>query len=150
MITRGHERLALGLAGMLLVACTFLFDRQPSTAVAQDLLENPVGTEQACGYGPTHPTSQVAEPAIREASALVASQQWPGVYWTFNDSKNTPMLYAVDADGRPRGTFQVPNASNVDWEALQLGPDRDGGYALYIGDIGDNKHARGESVIYRV
>jgi hypothetical protein len=92
----------------------------------------------------------VRETALHEASALVASRRWPGIYWTFNDSKNTPTLFAFDEQGEPRGTFQVAGAANVDWEALQMGPAGDGGYALYIGDIGDNQGKRREGVIYRV
>jgi hypothetical protein len=94
--------------------------------------------------------SQVHEGGIREASALVASQQHPGVYWTLNDSKNTPVIFAFDQDGAPRGSFRVTGATNVDWEAMQLGPDGDGGFALYIGDIGDNDQMRRDPVIYRV
>jgi len=87
---------------------------------------------------------------VREASALVASQRRPGVYWTLNDSKNGPLLFAIDQQGQPRGRFRVSNADNIDWESLQLGPDRDGNAALYVGDTGDNKAKRREMVIYRV
>jgi len=106
--------------------------------------------EATCTYALTAPLSQVANPAIREASALVASPQWPGTYWTLNDSKNSPTVFAIDEQGHARGAFQVPNATNVDWEAMQVGPDDVGGTALYIGDIGDNIHLRRDAVIYRV
>lgn len=81
---------------------------------------------------------------------MVASQRWPGVYWTLNDSGNSPNLYAVDEKGANRGTFRVDDADNEDWEALALGPGKDGGPALYIGDIGDNDRRRKEIVVYRV
>jgi hypothetical protein len=93
---------------------------------------------------------QVQDRELQEASALAASQRWPGVYWTLNDSGNSPSVYAVDDQGRSRGTFRVDGAQNVDWEAMQIGPGRDGGSALYIGDIGDNDAERREVVIYRV
>ena len=104
----------------------------------------------ACQYAPTHRVAQVHETAIREASALVASQQFPGIYWTLNDSGNTPMIFAFDQDGASRGSFRVTGATNVDWEAMQLGPDGDGGFALYIGDTGDNDQMRRDPVVYRV
>lgn len=148
MITRGVDRTLPRRCGILLLTCLGLL---PIGAAAQVVSgEDPSGTPRSCAYSATHPMSQVSEPAIHEASALVASQQWPGIYWTFNDSNNTPTLYALDTDGRLRGTFLVPNASNVDWEAMQLGPDGSGGYALFIGDIGDNRLSRGGGVIYRV
>jgi hypothetical protein len=67
-----------------------------------------------------------------------------------NDSGNAPSVFAIDEQGQVRGTFRVDGADNVDWEAMQLGPGRDGGSALYIGDIGDNDGGRRELEIYRV
>jgi hypothetical protein len=79
----------------------------------------------------------------------VASRRWPGVYWTLNDSGNDADIFAIDESGASRGIFHVDNARNVDWEAMQLGPDGAGGFALYIGDVGDNDESRRESAIYR-
>ena len=108
-------------------------------------------TAAACHYGPTRRLAEVQDRALKEASALAASQRWPGVYWTLNDSGNTPTVYAVDDQGRSRGTFRVEDAQNVDWESIQVGPGRDGGgSALYIGDLGDNDAERREVTIYRV
>jgi hypothetical protein len=143
----GHR--ALQLAGVLGVTCGLLFSWS-SDVVARSRSDESSVRQSTCGYGPTRRVGQVRESALREASALVASQQWPGIYWTFNDSGNAPLVYAFDEDGQPRGTFQVTNATNVDWEAMQLGLDENGSYALYIGDVGDNKQRRRESVIYRV
>jgi hypothetical protein len=87
---------------------------------------------------------------LKEASALAASAKYPGVYWTLNDSGNSPTIYALDEKGELRGTFKVDDAENEDWEAIQVGPGRDGAPALYIGDIGDNDEKRKEIQIYRV
>lgn len=110
----------------------------------------PAPGQESCRYGATSTLTQVSGLTIREASALVASQNHPGIYWTLNDAHNTPTIYAFDESGHPRGTFQVPGATNVDWEAMQLGPDGNGGYALYIGDVGDNDYRRRAGTIYRV
>jgi hypothetical protein len=59
----------------------------------------------ACSYGPTRRIAEAQDKAIKEASALVASQRWPGVYWTLNVSGSSPTLYALDEEGRERGTF---------------------------------------------
>ena len=80
----------------------------------------------------------------------MASQRFPGVYWTLNDSGNAPSVYALDEKGSNRGTFRIDDAENEDWEAMQLGPGKDGKPALYIGDIGDNDRKRKEITIYRV
>jgi hypothetical protein len=104
----------------------------------------------SCGYGPTSRIAEAQNRAVKEASALIASQRWPGVYWTLNDSGNAPSVFALDEEGQARGMFRVDGAENEDWEALQLGPDGNGGTALYIGDIGDNDAERKELTIYRI
>jgi hypothetical protein len=59
-------------------------------------------------------------------------------------------VYAIVEKGNNRGTFRISDAENEDWEAMQLGPGKDGSPALYIGDIGDNNRKRREITIYRV
>jgi hypothetical protein len=126
----------------------------PSQTTAPDAAGSPppaaAASPAACRYAQTRRLAEVQDRAIKEGSALAASQRWPGVYWTLNDSGNPPIVFAVDEQGRARGTFQVDKAENVDWEALQVGPGRDGGSALYVGDIGDNDGRRRELAIYRV
>ena len=104
----------------------------------------------ACQYGVTRQFADIQDRALKEASALAASQRSPGIYWTLNDSGNSPTVFGIDEEGRSRGTFRVDKAENVDWEAMQVGPGSDSGSALYIGDIGDNDRERREIVIYRV
>jgi hypothetical protein len=87
---------------------------------------------------------------VKEGSALAVGRRDPNVYWTLNDSGNTPDLFAFDQQGRRLGTFRVDGARNEDWESLQAGPGRDGEPALYIGDTGDNRGTRREAVIYRI
>jgi hypothetical protein len=143
---RGYIGRLAAAAGLLLAAVVAL---PPLTASAAGPDAAPANTV-ACQYAPTHRVAQVREPAIREASALVASRQFPGIYWTLNDSHNGPIIFAFDQDGASRGSFRVTGATNVDWEAMQLGPDDDGGFALYIGDTGDNDQLRRDPVVYRV
>jgi hypothetical protein len=139
---------ALALAALALAASHLAVP--PSAAFADGPPTRSASNRPACQYAHTQRVTQVREPGIREASALVASQQYPGIYWTLNDSKNTPFIFAFDDQGTPRGAFRVTGATNVDWEAMQLGPDGNGGFALYIGDIGDNDALRRDPVIYRV
>lgn len=154
MNTRSIRQRARSLASRLLILGAVLavsLASHPTAAVAADEPETgPAVSRASCGYAPTRRGAQIRESGIREASALVASQQFPGIYWTLNDSGNAPIVYAFDEDGAPRGSFRVTGATNVDWEAIQIGPDEDGGFALYIGDIGDNDQARREPIVYRV
>ena len=140
----------LAVAAGLLLSTTAAGQPSPALAASAEAPADPAPSRVACQYAPTRRVAQVHNNAIREASGLVASQQFPGVYWTLNDSGNAPMLFAFDQDGGSRGSFRVTGASNVDWEALQLGPDGDGGFALYIGDTGDNDQMRRDPVVYRV
>ena len=117
MVGRGSWWAACRLASTALIAGSMLLllsgPHLPSAVLAQD----------ACHYASTQRVAVVSDPAIREASALVASQQWPGIYWTLNDSGNGASVFAFSQDGALRGGFRVSGAGNVDWEALQIGPD---------------------------
>ncbi len=83
---------------------------------------------------------------IDEPSGLVASRRQPGLFWTHNDSGDTPRLFAVTGDGKLIAEFSVIGASAKDWEAIAI--DDQG--RLYIGDIGNNLNRRRDLVIYRV
>ena len=70
------------------------------------------------------------------------------MYWTHNDSGNAPVLFAFREDGTvitPEGV-RVEGARNQDWEDLAS----DGGGTLYVGDIGNNKNARRDLLVYVV
>lgn len=76
---------------------------------------------------------QMKTPAIRESSGIVESRQFPGVYWTHNDSGNPPVLYAVRRDGSLINAFPV-KCVMLDWEDIAI--DDDG--HLYLADTGNN------------
>lgn len=71
---------------------------------------------------------------VREASGLVASRQYPGVFWTICDSENPPHLFAVDGAGRLLAEYKLDQTGNIDWESIAA--DSQGN--LYIGDVGNN------------
>lgn len=79
------------------------------------------------------PCGRLSHPAIVEASGLVASRKYPGIFWTHNDSGNAPRLFAVKADGTLVREFSV-GVPNVDWEDITA----DDKGRLFIGDIGNN------------
>jgi hypothetical protein len=102
------------------------------------------------------PFARIAIPAAREASALLKSPKYPGVYWTLNDSRNGTALFAFTRDGRPAVPpgeegkayygVRVEGAENRDWEALAA----DGKGNLYIADIGNNANKRRDLAVYVV
>jgi hypothetical protein len=88
---------------------------------------------------------RLEHPAIREASGLVKSRRYPGVFWVHNDSGNAPLLFAVRRDGSLIREYLV-QAPNVDWEDIATD---DQGH-LYLGDIGNNDGRLPVRTVYRL
>jgi hypothetical protein len=83
--------------------------------------------------------------AIPEASGIVKSRRFPGIFWVHNDSGNLPLLFAVRSDGRIVRRFRLA-VPNIDWEDITID---DQGH-LYLGDIGNNGGLLPVRVIYRI
>ena len=83
-------------------------------------------------------------PPIREASGLVASRRYPGVFWVHNDSGDTARVFAMSTSGRHLAEVQLLGVEANDWEDMAIvaapdgGPDR-----LVIADMGDSILATG-------
>jgi hypothetical protein len=105
-------------------------------------------------------TGHTARRELVENSGAAASATQPGVIFTINDSGNEPLLYATDTRGADRGAWRVTGATNVDWEAVSVGPcaaRRGAGRVqpgpprcLYVGETGDNDARYRTRTIYRV
>jgi hypothetical protein len=80
-------------------------------------------------------------PPRQEASGLAMSRRAPDILWTHDDSKGTPVLYAVDTNGKKRGSVRVMGTRNEDWEDV-ASFERDGKAWLLVGDTGDNDAER--------
>jgi hypothetical protein len=101
-----------------------------------------------------------------EVSGIARSERYPGTYWVHNDSGDEARIFAVDARGRvlfppsaaeryhgetrvagraPWPGVSIANASNVDWEDIDLSDGR-----LFIADVGNNDNARRDLGIYVV
>lgn len=83
--------------------------------------------------------------AIPEASGIVKSRRYPGIFWVHNDSGNAPTLFAVRGDGRIVRRFRLA-FPNLDWEDIAID---DRGH-LYVGDIGNNSVLLRFRTIYRI
>ncbi len=77
---------------------------------------------------------RLEHPAIGEASGIVKSRKYPGVFWVHNDSGNAPRLFAVRRDGGLIREYMV-KIPNVDWEDIAI----DNAGHLYLGEIGNNE-----------
>ena len=96
-------------------------------------------------------TADLLAPRLIESSGVTPSTRRSGVLWTHNDSGDEPRLYATDSAGDDLGSILVAGARNVDWEDLGAGPCGDlAGRCLYPADIGDNRRARRQIVLYRL
>jgi hypothetical protein len=82
------------------------------------------------------------DPRITESSGVAVG---PGAIWTHNDSGDRARFFALDRSCRTLATYTVVGASATDWEDMARGAG-----ALWFGDIGDNRSARSEVVVYRV
>jgi hypothetical protein len=113
-----------------------------STTVAPEVL-----AQALCGFETTLVRGQVTNPALDEASGLVASRRHRGVLWSHNDGADT-RLYALGTDGADLGVHpvSVDGARDVEDIALVSGPRGD---EILLADIGDNAANRPSIRIYR-
>jgi len=95
--------------------------------------------------------ADVVSEDITEASGIAFSALHPGVFWTHNDSGDTPRFFAVEAQtGADLGSWPVIGSIANDWEDMARGPCP-GGSCLYLGDIGNNAMSASKPyAIYRV
>lgn len=99
----------------------------------------------AIAVGPAQRIGRLDHPAIVEASGIVASRKYRGIFWVHNDSGNRPALFAVRKDGSLVREYAVA-APNVDWEDIAT----DSAGHLYLGDIGNNGATLPLRSIYRI
>jgi hypothetical protein len=87
---------------------------------------------------------------ITEASGLAASRKNLGVLWTHNDDR-AACVYAMTAEGKHLGVYNLEGAKNRDWEDIAIGPGPQAGVDyLYVGEIGDNNSKHKSIKVYRV
>ncbi len=90
---------------------------------------------------------KVDKKLVPESSALWASQQNPGVFWTLSDSGNKPEIIPIHSDGSLAwGTKGIPinGTKNYDWEAIT--GDAEGN--MVVADVGNNISNRRQLNLY--
>ncbi|HKQ38098.1 MAG TPA: hypothetical protein VJ063_08480 [Verrucomicrobiae bacterium] len=88
--------------------------------------------------------ARIADPDIKECSGIVASRQYPDVFWVHNDGKREH-LYAINRKGATLAQFKIKGAEFHDWEDITM----DAGNNLYAADTGNNDAKRMEVAVYR-
>ena len=112
--------LALSLTLSLATACDRLSDGRNASRFGERVNTDSMGVP-AIGLA-TIPVRDL--PELIENSGVIMSSRQRGVLFSINDSDNEPLLFAFDTLGRNRGVWRVSGATNVDWEAVSVGPDR--------------------------
>jgi len=79
---------------------------------------------------------------------VVASRQYPRVFWTHNDGGGAKkqVLYAITREGKSIAEFRVAGALLQDWEDIAI----DGDHHLFIGDVGNNDGKREQLAVYQI
>ncbi|MBE7189261.1 hypothetical protein [Jatrophihabitans endophyticus] len=115
------------------------------------LVLGPVGAGAARADAQPHVLFHLQDPRIDEASGLGVGMRSKGIDYVENDSGDTNRFFALDArTGATAAVVTVPDATNVDWEDLQVAPDAAGTPSVWLADIGDNDSERAEVQVYRV
>jgi hypothetical protein len=94
--------------------------------------------------GEVEKIGMIADPEIKECSGIVASRQFPDVFWTHNDGKKE-RLYGINRKGATVAEFKVAGAKFEDWEDIALDSQNN----LYAADTGNNDGKRTEVVVYQ-
>jgi hypothetical protein len=87
-------------------------------------------------------------PRLSECSGLVASRQYPGLFWAHNDGGGSKrqVLFGLSRTGELKAEFRLLDVLLQDWEDIAI----DDQNRLYVGDIGNNDTQRPELVVHRV
>jgi len=128
-----------------------------STAVSDSVVGDPedfARLERAPFSEPLY-VGNLENTALSETSGLASSRLQDDLLWAVNDSGNGPVLYAIGADGRDRGSVRVEGAENRDWEDIAsfLWQDEASGTLrayLVVADTGDNLSKRDTLSFYGI
>merc|ERR1712136_471509 len=97
-----------------------------------------------CPFNEPIIVGNIQDPDLVETSGLVASHQYPGVYYSIQDSLNPSNVYVTNEDGTSLGKFDLEGIEQDDWEDITILKFEGIDY-IHIGDTGNNYdgHCRG-------
>lgn len=100
--------------------------------------------------GPPEPQGTLNDPRIAEASGLVASRRYPGLFYVHNDSGDSARVFVIDGQGRTKAVIELAGIRAVDFEDIALAPGAaDGAFDVCVADIGDNSARRRTVAVHR-
>ncbi len=122
----------------------------PLSACGQATVAPASSADTTATFGAPIDRGALNNPAIDEASGLVASRKNPGALWTHNDSGGDPTVHLISERGATQATCRLMGAKSRDWEDIAVGPGPVAGETyLYVGDIGDNNAQHAVKTVYR-
>lgn len=91
---------------------------------------------------------RIANPRLTESSGVVASRQFPGIFWTHTDggSPKKQSLYAMERDGTSVSEVFISDIFLTDWEDIAIDDQKH----LFIGDLGNNDARRSELWVHQI
>lgn len=91
---------------------------------------------------------RIAHPRISESSGVVASRQFPGIFWTHTDggSPKKQSFFAMRRDGSAVCEIRVNEVYITDWEDIAIDDDKH----VYLADIGNNDARRSHLWVHRL
>ena len=91
---------------------------------------------------------RIVNPRLSESSGVVASRQFPGVFWSHTDGggPKKQYLFAMDAEGDSLGEFFIGDALITDWEDIAIDDQKH----LFIADTGNNDLRRAEVLVHEL
>jgi len=91
---------------------------------------------------------RIANPRLTESSGVVASRQFPGIFWSHTDggSPKKQSLYAMERDGTSVSEVFISDIFITDWEDIAIDDQKH----LFIGDLGNNDARRTELWVHQI
>jgi len=128
-----------------------IFHKRLPAAILLTLLMVPVISRASPTFANGVSQGTVAFPELKEASGIVASRNNANVLWMHNDSGDSARIYAIDTQGKKLGNYNLPGATNIDYEDIGMGPGPVTNVLyIYVGDIGDNNAVRSNITVYQI
>ncbi|MDD5110367.1 MAG: LamG domain-containing protein [Patescibacteria group bacterium] len=113
----------------------------------------PAGTTRPAECSTSNPPPRIGSFGgnLNESSGVIASHQYPGVFWVHNDSGDSNRIFATYEDGRVIREVTVDiggvSMSGADWEDISLDPKTN---EIWIADFGNNCNCRSDLKLWKV